>query len=171
MPVESLEFTLAAREYCSLIETAASGNDSRIFARECLTHLLRLYQLALQLPDTTPGNRPERPRSIEHDEWDAIRRAIAERLPDDFYWEIFDSIPVYTSTPDPVVGSFSDDLADIWHDLRPGLDAIDAVPAPAVDPETTLWQWRWTFEYHWGRHAARAIPVLHDLSVAGRVNT
>lgn len=66
-------------------------------------------------------------------------------------------------SPDPVVGSLADDLADIWRDLRPGLDAMDAVQSAAADPETILWHWRWTFAYHWGRHAAAAIRVLHDI--------
>lgn len=107
-------FVAEARAYCLLIE----GNDSPnswAFAQACLAQLLRLYQHALLLPEVQPETT-ELLDSIEHESWQRIREQVARRLARDYYWTIFE--PLENGTPEPVAGSLSDDLADIWRDLN-----------------------------------------------------
>jgi aldehyde:ferredoxin oxidoreductase len=60
----------------------------------------------------------------------------------DLYRMVFD--PFETPEPEPIEGSISDDLADIW------LDAVSVC--------------RFSFEYHWGpHHAAHAVRPLFGL--------
>jgi hypothetical protein len=52
-----LSFALEARHFCALLERDEEAN-SWVFARECLSSLLRLYEKAMYLPAvlTTPGH-------------------------------------------------------------------------------------------------------------------
>jgi hypothetical protein len=51
----------------------------------------------------------------------------------------------------------SDDLADIWLDLKHGLLALD----DGAPPDDVTWEWRFGFYAHWGRHATEALRALH----------
>lgn len=55
-----------------------------------------------------------------------------------------------------MVSAISDDLGDIWRDLREGVDLyrLGYISAAA-------WHWRFHFLLHWGRHAVSAISALH----------
>ncbi|MFE7505205.1 DUF5063 domain-containing protein [Promicromonospora sp. NPDC057488] len=53
-------------------------------------------------------------------------------------------------------------MADIWRDLRSGLDWLDS----GADPADVLWDWRFGFETHWGRHATHALHALHAAGVS-----
>lgn len=150
-------FTAQASDYCSLIEDGPAPN-SWIFAQACLMQLLLLYQLALQLPEAGPASDDLLPR-IEHEAWNLVRENIAKRLARDYYWAVFE--PLEQELPDALVGSLSDDLADIWRDLKPGLALIDI--GTKNSPNDIVWEWRLSFETHWGTHAVGAISALHAL--------
>ena len=94
---------------------------------------------------------------IDHEQWQRVREQVGQRLARDLYWVVFE--PLEKEKPDPVVGSLSDDLADIWRDLKPGLAEIDSCKATSISD--AVWQWRFSFESHWGHHAAEAIAALH----------
>jgi hypothetical protein len=60
----------------------------------------------------------------------------------------------------PVAGSLADDVADIYLTLRGGLDLVEAgKPRGAA-----LWEWKFGFDEHWGRHAAHALSAVHALN-------
>jgi|AntDryMetagUQ889_1029465.scaffolds.fasta_scaffold07066_2 hypothetical protein len=74
------------------------------------------------------------------------------------YW-VLDPLAIDDGKPDPEVmaGDLSDDLADIWRDLKAGLRGLDE-----GGPEMSIrWEWRWGFYNHWGPHATSALTVLH----------
>jgi hypothetical protein len=54
-----------------------------------------------------------------------------------------------------------DDLADIYRDLRHGLD-VHALGDPGHIAEA-VWQWRWGYENHWGEHLFRALMTVHEI--------
>jgi len=129
-----------------------------MFAQECLRSVLRLCELALVLPRIEPVTE-EILDGIPHSDWQAVYKRIGNRLQRDYYWQIFE--PLEVTPPQPVVGSFSDDLADIWRDLKPGLMAMEK-----NDDDRTadvVWEWRSSFETHWAKHAAGAIGGLTAL--------
>lgn len=76
----------------------------------------------------------------------------------DFYYEVFDPF----IRDELVIGSLSDDLADIYVDLREGIDLL-----AAGHTGDALWQWRFHYENHWGDHAADAVRALHRV-ITGR---
>jgi hypothetical protein len=150
-------FIEVARGYCALVEVGGSGN-SWLFARECLASVLDLYRAALVLPETEPdGLKLTAP--IGHELWEATRRRLQEKLSRDTYWEIFE--PMQLEQPEPLCGSLSDDLADIWRDVKEGLLISSNEDASSTDE--AVWRWRFSLESHWAHDASGAIYALHAL--------
>lgn len=146
------DFLTEARRFCTLVEKEAI--EAATFETECLTVLLRLYERLLLLPSVDPIE-PELPE-ILHEEWQAVRERTARRLDCDYYWKVFE--PFAKEKPDPIYGSISDDIADIWREVKIGLLALDAGKPNCV--ESAVWHWRFGFESHWGHHVAGAITAL-----------
>ena len=146
-----------ARRFCSLVEQDAVSS-SWAFAQDCLSHVMSLYGSALMLPEVEADN-PDLLARIDHENWNVLRQKIALKLSRDFYWMVFE--PLDRDSPAPVMGSLSDDLADIWRDLKPGLLAMDALSGHTLND--VVCGWRSSFEFHWGHHVASAVPALHAL--------
>jgi hypothetical protein len=149
------EFSNTVREYCKFIEEDDT-TQSRDYALRCLQLLLTLHSQGLRLPELKAGRSED---GIGMEQWKAIRDRIASKLDRDCYsmiFEPFDEFPV------PILASLSDDLGDIWKDLKEGLVQFDLGTKPGT--ENAVWMWRFGLEYHWGtHHSAHAIGALHDL--------
>lgn len=133
-----------------LIEGDDEGEEA---AYAAFVRLSCLLAAALALP----GLEFETPEIDAADVSDDERQRAydaAGRLPLDLYEDISDPSP--ESTTEPVVGSLSDDLADIYRDVVRGLLAYDV-----KDVEAAIWEWRFHLAHHWGSHATAAISVLH----------
>jgi Domain of unknown function (DUF5063) len=154
-------FADVARVYCGFIEED-TGADVRAFVSRSLNLLLSLLATVLELPDTKPAKGVV-PGSVKHDEWNAVSQRIKTKLGDhDYYWMVFETLQ--TETPEPIRGSLSDDLSDIWRDLKNGLFVLDSGEQKAA--ATAAWHWRFLSETHWGCfHATPAIRALHSLLV------
>jgi hypothetical protein len=150
-------FSETVREYCKFIEEDDTA-QSRAYVLRCMQLLLTLHLQALELPSlSTSGD--DASRTIEHEQWGIVRNRIASRIESDHYFMIFDP---FEETPEPVVGSLSDDLSDIWRDLKEGLLHLDEGGENAV--ANAVWTWRFGLESHWGsHHSAHAIGALHAL--------
>ena len=77
----------------------------------------------------------------------------------DQWWSLFQRLHHQLGSFDSVVeGSLSDDIADIYRDLRDGF-----VPHASGDLGEAVWNWRTDFDSHWARHAAHALYALQVL--------
>ena len=76
-------------------------------------------------------------------------------LPLQYYSEQFDPL-IVPAAEDATTGDLVDDVSDVFADVRHGLWLFDEGYVAAA-----VWQWRFLFERHWGRHAICAIRVLH----------
>ena len=150
-------FLADARRYCVAMETDIPDN-SREFAQQCLILVLRLYERVLLLPNLEPETA-DGLDLIGHEAWQAQRKRIAQKLSRDSYWCVFE--PFEPEKPESIVASISDDLADIWRDLKAGLTEIDSGKATSISD--AVWHWRFSFEAHWAQHAAGAIFALTAL--------
>lgn len=61
---------------------------------------------------------------------------------------------------EPITGSLSDDLVDIYLDINKGLLAMEGSERIA---KNIIWQWKCDLEIPWGRHAVSSINALHCL--------
>lgn len=150
-------FIAEVRRYCRLIEEDGSENSWE-FAHDCLTSVLRLYAAAIELPAKDPDT-VEALNGIDDDAWQKVRERVGRKLARDYYWEVFE--PLEQEQPESLCGSLSDDLADIWHDVKRGLLGLDSGKLSAVDD--AVWHWRFSLESHWGHHAVGAIAGLNAL--------
>jgi len=135
-------FAAIARQFVQFVENSdALGREE--FVREVQPLVLDVYTSAISLDGGDPAGDAEPPASMSTDEWWTLFQRLQRQLAD------FDSV---------VDGSLSDDIADIYRDLRDGL-----IPYDAGDSGEAAWNWRTDFESHWGRHAAHAIYALQVL--------
>lgn len=150
---EASAFVDQAHPYCDFIERAVDFPlPERL--REARLRLLDLYRAGCVLPTVEPpegfeaGPSPARP-----DRWEGFERF-------DTYWEVFD--PYVDEAP--VASSLSDDLMDVYFDVRRGLDLWESnAPRSAA-----IWEWRFHFDTHWGDHAVDALRALHRACHDGR---
>lgn len=145
-----------ASTYCSLIEphNTHSNEDFITRIREILPVL---YHHALQLPDMDTTDE-EVGREVSHDEWSGMFASLQHKLGiNDRYWAVFN--PLKSDCDDPVIGSLSDDLADIWRDLKTGVshwsDCSDAMRHQIV------WDWHFSFHSHWSNHLVGALHAIN----------
>jgi hypothetical protein len=135
-------FVLKAIEFCTFIQEAGKlPLDERMLgAQRCL---LALYAAALSLPSVEPTDiakpacSPEPPSN-----WQGFAEFES-------YWEVFDPYKL----DEPVAGSLSDDLLDVYRDVRRGLALWES--GHGAD---AVWEWRFSFESHWGDHAVGDSP-------------
>jgi hypothetical protein len=119
--------------------------------------LLELYSSVLRLPIAEPTDN-DNPFVAPYSTAD--RAAVYERLKEKLgksgiYWEIFDS----TNFSEPINGSLADDISDIYFDLKESIYLADR----NAHPEDTLWEMRFSFSSHWGRHLTSALKAIYDL--------
>jgi hypothetical protein len=153
--VDAAEFELIARRYCTWVESSDELDRDR-FLRELERHLAALYLAAIDLP---PGDAdgPDAPPSMTHDEGHALSRRLSEKLGDaDYYRLIFDP---YRADPE-VTASLAEDVVDIYRDLRDGFGLLEA----GGSHEGAVWEWRFGFDSHWGRHAAHSLYAVRVLT-------
>lgn len=140
MTVEA--FAEAARRFVTFVEESAVLS-AEAFVRDVQPKLIDVYARGMALDHRDPTEDGDPPTSMTTDEWWVVYQRLQRQLGS------FDSV---------VDGSLSDDIADIYRDLRDGF-----LPYDAGDTDEAIWNWRTEFETHWGRHAAHAIYALHVL--------
>jgi hypothetical protein len=67
---------------------------------------------------------------------------------------VFD--PLSVPPDEPVVGSLSDDLCDVYREVVSGLREYEAGRRAQA-----VWEWGFGLRHHWGKHATGAIRALH----------
>ncbi len=143
---ETAAFVVQALQFCDFIERASGlAMTERLMAAR--RRLLELYTAGIALPHVEPpegfdaGADPPRP-----DGWAGFDKF-------EFYWEVFD--PYVNEAA--VAGSLSDDLLDVYCDVRRGLDLWKSKAPRAA----AIWEWRFHLDAHWGDHAVDALRALH----------
>lgn len=144
-------FAEVARDYRAWCEGPRAADPFQLL-REATRHLARLYAAASELPDVEFADHPD-PPDLPKADWDAMFKSFG-MLPFNYYREVFD--PAIEGAEEPVAGDVADDLADIYKDLIEGMWLLDRGHAAAA-----AWNWKDSFERHWGRHAVSALRALH----------
>jgi hypothetical protein len=145
-----------AREAAAFERWLLSGTDREADAvSQCLIRLLDLYRAGIDLPREWSDELDDRAEIelVSDAEWRRAHEA-SQRLPLDYYSEVFD--PTKTPSEDPVIGSVSDDLADVYRDVVAGLRAYER-----GDRAGAIWEWSFGLHSHWGAHVTGAVRALH----------
>jgi Domain of unknown function (DUF5063) len=143
-------FADIAREYCKWCEERHVGRSQQLLV-EGARLLARLYAAALDLPDIAVSDDDPDAPDIPSESRRNITSSFAD-LPFQMYWEVFDPIV----EEEPVCGDVTDDLTDIYLDVKSGLALFDQGSEAAA-----VWHWRLLFRSHWGHHATSALRAVH----------
>lgn len=137
----------AAAAFCAWAESAPAVPEGELDT--AIKMLSKLLALVHELPETF--DEEEAP-GTPHEEWLAIYKRFGA-LPFNYYASYSD--PHLMEAPSPGTGDVADDLADTWRDLKGGLALYRKGSYAAA-----AWEWRESFNIHWGRHAAGALYAL-----------
>ena len=142
-PSATDEFATQARELVALLTLGAPLQEHSL-----VTRLSMLYALAFALPRREPST------DLKHED-------VALTFPASFGLaaQLYATTDVFDPLAGPTYGDLDDDLRDIANDLAKGLAFFDA-----GDVEGAAWFWTFSFDSHWGTHAAEALRVLHRLA-------
>jgi hypothetical protein len=108
------------------------------------TALSELLAAAFHLPDVDPSD-DDAPAAVSQGEWKDVYASLQVRV------GVLDAGEEATMVA-------ADGLADVWRDLRNGLDASNA----GSQWQDVCWEWRSGLQTHWGRHAVDALAALRD---------
>lgn len=158
-----------ARDFCRLIESAGERRDPG-WLREVFTLLPRLHVAVVSLTDSGTqtdeepdphnwfGEEPGQMDALE-DRFEFYSRLRNELGEHDGYWLEFDPVG---DAHDSMSGSLADDLADIYYDVKQGLELFDAAAARDPTPEAIHF-WKRSYRLHWGQHLVDAERHLYSL--------
>jgi len=167
---------LAARQFVGLLET--SNIEKEIFYSKAHTALLDLYSAAHKLDQIElkySSEDKEFDRDAIFENKNSIQ--ISELGTEAFYWEVFD--PTYSEKDaqpnagwavidrEATQGWLVDDIADIYRDLKIELIKIDNIGTDEA-VEDGLWQLKWSFAHHWGKHCINALRYLYYFYYDGK---
>jgi hypothetical protein len=154
----AMAFYAVAGGYCEFIETTVK-TDLAPFLAKLERHLSQVLCAAVALPGATPSDRPDL-TPISGAAMTPILRSLGTTLGvNDVYRQVFD--PFEANERDVVAGSLSDDLGDIYRDLKRGV--VEWSDAGPVGQQDIVWEWRLTFESHWGQHLLSAMRAVYWL--------
>jgi Domain of unknown function (DUF5063) len=148
------QFAQAAREFCAWVELVGGSVVSEEQTSLELRRLIaNLYLLALSLPpdwnDEWASISDERRVTIEE------RNSLLPRLralPFSFYNVFFEPATLEETS---VIGDLTDDVLDIYCDLKEGLGLFER-----GFKGLACWKWRFSFHAHWAQHATDALHAM-----------
>ena len=153
---EVKEYLESARLYCEFIESPKEIGFID-FLKEVRLLLLTLYQKALAFP-LYDGDSDEDTDDLLGDNYYKVLKLIGQKIgKTDFYLHMFD--PTNSSDEKPVGGSLTDDLGDIYRDLKRALLQFDT--DSEVAKEDALWSLHFLFRIHYGEHIMNGLYAIH----------
>ncbi|HYG77696.1 MAG TPA: DUF5063 domain-containing protein [Planctomycetota bacterium] len=148
-------FARLARQYCELIENL---EQESAFLEKIHELLPKLYDAARALPEAPLDTGKPLRSAVTARGWEKLFNSLQQKIgAGDRYREVFDA---YKST-EPVTGMLSDDLADIYGELKSGLRSFEKGSACGISE--AVWHWRFGFREHWGEHLTGALRALYWL--------
>lgn len=156
---DRLEFITVAAEYCIFIENATSS-DRKSFIAQAIKYLSTLYLKTALLPPIYEEDSSESERTVSEMEYESIRTSLEDLLGmDDAYLTVFHPDIQYTDLP--VSASISEDLADIFQELKDFLFNCQLGDDELI--QSGLVTCLIGFHQHWGRKLLNALSALHQL--------
>ena len=153
-----IEMLTLANEYTLFIE------KSDDYSKEDVLEYLRkmfpmLYLKASLLPDIAPVNPDANERYVSEELWENIFNILRNKFQtDDEYWYINNSD---ISDIDPIKASLSENIADIYQDLK---DFILLYQKNMWDAkENAVYQCKVLFKERWGHIVVNALKYIHHL--------
>jgi hypothetical protein len=154
-----IEFVTIANEFCAFAERTTELEKDN-FIDKSLKFFSLLYLKTMLLPTLEKINEEENEKFVTEFDYQFIKNGIAVLLGDnDTYLDFFDED--MNETPEPVTKSISENMADIYQDLKDFLGIYQlGVEELSNDAITECKQ---SFENYWGFRLVNSIRILHQL--------
>jgi hypothetical protein len=140
---EVAPFAAAAQRFCTSVESHPTYDGD---LRVPIALLADLIGHGAQLPnvDPAPADRSQAPPPQK-----TVHFANFQ-----YYRCVFDPFDGIYDEPALELGDITDDIGDIYADLQRGLSHWEDNQLRAI------WEWKFGFDHHWGRHAGSALNAL-----------
>jgi hypothetical protein len=153
---EFINFLNVARNFCSLID-ATQIVKTKEFLLVLQQQLLSLYSHGRNIPKVDLEGDSDIEVEIASIDYRNIISLIGDKIPFQYYWHVFN--PIDDNDTDPVCGDLTDDLSDIYKDLKNSLLLFDSGNIKVK--REAIWQFKFDFDSHWSNHCANAIYAIH----------
>jgi hypothetical protein len=153
------EFRAAVMRFIKVVDSR-DGLTCEQFLERVEICLTELHVSALRLPVVAPETGGVDGPTFSTNAWAALDGQLREKFgKSDHYWSVFNS----TEQDPPVDGSLAGDISEIYEDLKESLhEASENTPDADI-----LWDLRFSFTSHWGRHLTSALKAIFDLRSNG----
>lgn len=155
----SIEFVTVAAEYCGFIERSR-GADKQSFVATVLKILPLLYLKASLIPECECIGEGDLETFVTEDDYEYVRCSVADVLgAQDDYLEVFLPDMAYSDTP--IKKCISEDLADIYQDLKDFIGVFQL--GLNVTMNDSLCLCKEHFAEFWGQRLVNTMRALHDV--------
>lgn len=154
-----LEFVTVAAELCVRLEQAQSA-EMREFVPAMLKILPLLYVKAMVLHESIEETDAFLEESVEEEDYNFVRASVASVMGShDDYLDVFVEDMKYSDQP--IRKTISEDLADIYQDLRNFIDIYRGEFEDAM--QAALSRVIEQFPTYWGQKVTCVLRALHDV--------
>ena len=162
---EHIEFRKLIEDFCEAVEHPKDNPlDSLTLVRN---RLIPLYAAALILPEM-PGAADETPPiEFEVGQHFQMLETVRTYTGSDLFWFCYE--PFAETCDEPVATTLAGEITEVWYDVKPGL--LNLADDEQRWAATVFWDWKFSFETHWGNHAVDSIWAIHKLLRDARPGT
>jgi len=156
---DTIEFVTVAVQYCAYIEDFGEATESDLTDK--LTKILPLlYLKASLIPETESVNEEDQEVTVTENTYNYINSKLYNVfLNNDTYLEVFLQDMKYSETP--IAASISEDLADIYQDLKNFVTIFER--GITEDMNDALYLCAENFRSYWGQKLVNVLRALHSL--------
>ncbi|HNW56160.1 MAG TPA: DUF5063 domain-containing protein [Bacteroidales bacterium] len=158
-----IEFVAVANEFCKYAERASEVKGDELL--KILQRILPLlYLKATLLPQLSPFFEDGNEKFVTESDWIKIDETLKDKFGTaDDYLEVFDE--KIKETEGPVVSSISENMADIYQDLKDFLLLYQTGTGEVMND--AVWECRMNFENFWGQKLTNAMRAIHKFIYSG----
>jgi len=158
-----VEFTAVSNEFCKYAEHAAEMKGEELL--NIMQRLLPLlYLKASFLPSLEPVFEDGNEKFVMEADWFRIRSGFRSKLKSaDDYLDLADDKTI--ESDGPVVASLSEDLADIYQDMKNFILLYQTGTNEVMND--AVWECRMNFENYWGYKLVNALKAIHRFIYSG----
>ena len=158
-----VEFVAVANEFCKYAEHAGELKGDEML--KILQRILPfLYLKASLLPSLEPYFEDGNEKFVTEQNWLGIKETLRDKFgtADDFL-EVFDE--KMNDSDLPVVASISENMADIYQDLKDFLLLYQTGTSEVMND--AVWECRLNFENYWGQKLTNSLRAIHKFIYSG----
>ena len=158
-----IEFVTVAAEYCSFLENS-NQQDAKSFIEKMTKIIPLLYLKTSLLPSFHAALEEVIEQFVSEEEYEFIRQQITNVIGRyDEYLEVFHPDMQYSDSP--VLASISEDLADVYQDLKDMITNFQSADLRIMND--ALANCEENFRNFWGQKLINALRALHNVLYSG----